>query len=84
MAYTGSKLNNIAGSCGTTNLWIYTDTDTAIASLDADDYFAGANDYGVRAGDLCFILGSDGVCFGYFAVISATASQLTALTDVAH
>ena len=84
MAYTGSKLNNIAGSAGMANMWIYTDTDTAIAALDADDWFAGANAYGVRAGDLCFILGSDGVCFGYFEVISSTASQLTALTDVVH
>lgn len=84
MAYDRTKLNNIAGSMGLMNIWLYVDTTDVIADLDADDWFAGANADGMRVGDLMFIQGSDGVAFGYMEVISKTASQLTALTDAAH
>ena len=85
MAYTASKLNNIAGSIGRANIWIYTDTDTAVTDIDADDYFAGANDYGMTVGDIIFLVGTSGAdMMGYVEVISATASQLSAISDVAH
>ena len=85
MAYSPAKLNNIAGSMGLANIWIYTDTDTAGADLDADNYFAGAQEYGVRGGDIIFLVGSDSVYFGYFeATPTATASLIGALTDAAH
>lgn len=83
MAYTPAKLNNIGQSTGDGKIWIYTDTDTASADLDADNYYAGAQDYGVVLGDIIFMIGSDGVLFGYFdATPTATTSSLAPLTDL--
>jgi hypothetical protein len=82
MAYTPAGLNNIAGSTGYANIWVYTE-DAAVATLDADNYFAGAQDYGVKAYDIVFLVGSDGVLFGCFdADPTATTSSLAPITDL--
>lgn len=85
MAYDATKLNQIGGSTGEAKIWIYTDTDTDIADLDDDDYFAGSQDYGVSAGDIIFLVGDDGVGFGYFeATPTDSVSLIGLLTDAAH
>lgn len=84
MAFIDKRLNNIAGSTGYAKIWVYTDKNTAGADLDADNYFAGANKYGMAVGDIIFLVGSDSVFFGYVEVITDTTSQITALTDAAH
>lgn len=82
MAYTPAGLNNIAGSIGRANIWIYSE-DAAVATLDADNYFAGAQDYGVKAYDIIFLKGNDGVLFGMFdAVPTATTSSLAPISDL--
>lgn len=85
MAYDATKLNQIGASTGEAKIWIYTDTDTAIADLDADNYYAGSQAYGVTLGDIIFMVGSDGVGFGYFeATPTDSASLIGSLTDAAH
>jgi len=83
MAYTAKNLNNIAGSIGRANVWVYTDADVDPSDMDADDYFAGANDYGMKVGDLIFLSGASGECIlGCVTEITATASTISALTAV--
>lgn len=82
MAYTAAGLNNVGGSIGRNKIWIYTE-DAAVAGLDADNYFAGANDYGMKEGDIIFLVGSDGALFGYVdADPTATTSSLAPLVDL--
>lgn len=82
MAYDGNKLNNIAGSTGATNMWLYTDNYYTIATLQGNNWFAGGNTYNIREGDIILLKGHDGVAFGYFTAITATTSTLAPLTDV--
>ena len=82
MAYDATKLNNIAGSMGDSNFWIYTDRDTAVGSLDADNYFAGAGSYGMRVGDSVLLVGSDGCALGNMTTLTTTTSVLTALIAI--
>lgn len=83
MAYSPAKLNNIAASMGLANLWIYTDPDTAVTSLDADDYFAGAGTYGMNVGDILILSGASGGCImGSVTTLTATTSVITAFTAV--
>ena len=83
MAFTASKLNNIAGSMGLANLWIYTDSDTDPSSMDAANYFAGANKYGMSVGDVIILSGSSGeVIMGSVTAISDSASTIAAFTAV--
>lgn len=82
MAFTAAGLNNIAGSTGRGNIWIYTEA-AAVAGLDADNYFAGAQEYGVKIYDIIFLVGNDGVLFGMFdAAPTATTSSLAPITDL--
>lgn len=82
MAYDPKGLNNIAGSLGRANIWVYTEA-AAVAGLDADNYFAGAQEYGVKAYDIIFLVGSDGVLFGCFdADPTATTSSMAPITDL--
>lgn len=82
MAYTAAGLNNVAGSTGRAKIWVYQE-DAAVAGLDADNYFAGANDYGMAEGDIIFLVGNDGVLFGYVdADPTASTSSLAPMTDL--
>ena len=82
MAFSPAGLNNIAGSTGRANIWIYTEA-AAVAGLDANNYFAGAQEYGVKIYDIIFLVGNDGVLFGMFdATPTASASSTAPLTDL--
>ena len=82
MAFDAKGLNNIAGSIGRANIWIYQE-DAAVATLDADNYFAGCNQYGMSSGDIIFLVGNDGNTFGYVdADPTATTSSLAPLVDL--
>jgi hypothetical protein len=80
MAFSASKLNNIAGSMGLSNVWIYTDTDTAIATIKAANYFANAGEYNMRDNDIIFLVGSDAMGLGYVTTLTATTSVITTVT----
>ena len=82
MAYSGSKLNNIAGSMGLSNLWIYSDDDSTLATIDADNYFASAADHGVRLNDCFLLVGSDGCALGWMGTLTATTSIITTVTAI--
>jgi len=82
MAYSGSKLNNIAGSMGLSNLWIYSDDDSTLATIDADNYFASSTDHGVRLNDCFLLVGSDGCALGWMGTLTATASIITTVTAI--
>lgn len=82
MAFTASKLNNIAGSMGLSNFWIYTDRDNTLTTIDADNWFAGALDYQMRVGDSVLLVGSDGCALGSMTTLTATTSVLTALVAI--
>lgn len=55
MAFDSTKLNNIAGSVGTANLWIYHTTD-AKATVAGSGYFNDATDFGMRHEDMMMII----------------------------
>ena len=83
MAFNPKNLNNIAGSIGKSNIWIYTDTTIPVTDLDDNDFFIGANKYGMSVGDLIFLVGENGAAmFGRIDIISDTASQLATVDDV--
>jgi len=82
MAYSGSKLNNIAGSMGLSNLWIYSDDDSTLATIDADNYFASSTDHGVRLNDCFLLVGSDGCALGWMGTLTATTSIITTVTAI--
>lgn len=82
MAYSVSKLNNIAGSCGTSNFWIYTDTDNTLTTIDANNWFAGAATAGMRLNDSVLLVGSNGCALGSMTTLTATTSVLTALVAI--
>ena len=82
MAYSGSKLNNIAGSMGLSNLWIYSDDSSTLATIDADNYFASATDHGVRLNDCFLLVGSDGCALGWMGTLTATTSIITTVTAI--
>ena len=82
MAFTASKLNNIAGSMGLSNFWIYTDRDNTLTTIDADNWFAGANDYNMRVGDSVLLVGSNGCALGSMTTLTDTTSVLTALVAI--
>jgi len=82
MAYSGSKLNNIAGSMGQSNLWIYSDDDSTLATIDADNYFASSTDHGVRLNDCFLLVGSDGCALGWMGTLTATTSIITTVTAI--
>ena len=83
MAYSSAKLNNIAGSMGQSNLWIYSDDDSTLATIDADNYFAAATTDGVRLNDCFLLVGSDGCALGWMGTITATTSIITTVTAIA-
>jgi len=80
MAFSAAKLNNIAGSMGLSNVWVYTETDTAIATIKAANYFANAGRHAVRVGDIIFLVGSDAMGLGYFTALTATTSTIATVT----
>ena len=82
MTYSGSKLNNIAGSMGLSNLWIYSDDDSTLATIDADNYFASSTDHGVRLNDCFLLVGSDGCALGWMGTLTATTSIITTVTAI--
>ena len=83
MAFSASKLNNIAGSMGLANIWVYTDADTDPSDMDAANYFAGAGEYGMRVGDIIILSGASGeVIMGSITALTATTSTITAFTAV--
>jgi len=83
MAYDRTKLNNIAGSMGLANLWIYTDDSSTLATIDADNYFAAATTDGVRLNDIFLLAGSDGCALGWMGTLTATTSIITTVTAIA-
>ena len=83
MAFSGSKLNNIAGSMGQSNLWIYSDDDNTLATIDANDYFANAGVYGVKLNDCFMLVGSDGCALGWMGTLTTTTSIITTVTAIA-
>ena len=83
MAYSGSKLNNIAGSMGLSNLWIYSDDANTLSTIDADNYFASSTDHGVRLNDTIILVGSDGCAFGWIGTLTSTTSVITTVTAIA-
>jgi len=78
MGYILDKLNNIGGSTGKGNLWIYT-ADGTLAAATADDYFNNAIKQGMRDRDLIIVTGSDGA--GLFR-IDITGGATVVLTDI--
>jgi len=64
MSFDPEGLNNIAGSLGGPNLWIYTtDTDTVTVVRD-DNYFTPAVDFGIQSLDYIITRASDGMNVG--------------------
>jgi len=61
MAFKPKNLNNIAGSLGMTNVWIYEDEDETKASIAAADFFTPAKAYNMKPHDIIFVNVSDGV-----------------------
>lgn len=82
MAYSSTKLNNIAGSMGLSNFWIYTDRDNTLDTIDADNWFVGALDFQMRVGDSVLLVGSNGCALGSMTTLTETASALTALIAI--
>ena len=82
MAYSATKLNNIAGSMGQSNLWIYSDDDNTLATIDADNYFANATEMCVRLNDCFLLVGSDGCALGWMGTLTATTSIITTVTAI--
>lgn len=83
MAYDSTKLNNIAGSMGQSNLWIYSDDASTLATIDADNYFANSTAHGVRLNDCFMLVGSDGCALGWCGTLTATTSVITTVTAIA-
>lgn len=73
MAFSATGLNNIAGSMGRANIWIYTTTDAA-ATVQGASYFNGAVAYGLRDGDIGVFLSSDET---YWAKCGVSAGVVT-------
>ena len=80
MAYDRTKLNNIAGSMGLSNFWIYSDDDNNLAALKAANYFANATTDGMRLNDCILLVGSDGCGLGWMGTLTATTSVITTVT----
>jgi len=80
MAFLSTGLNNIAGSMGQTNLWIYNTADNA-AAIEVASYFDDAVDFGLRTGDIICCLSSDET---YWAKCTVTAGvvSLTAFVEL--
>ena len=77
MAYHIDKLNNIGGSTGKGNLWIYT-ADGTLAQATVDNYFNGAISQGMRDRDLIIVTCSDGAAILRIDVSGSTI----VLTDI--
>ena len=90
MAFTAKRLNNIAGSTGGTNEWIYTGlADTAedpsyngedLNTIKAANFFAGGLQYGMSIGDVVILAGSDSTGIGQISGLTTTTSAIIALT----
>ena len=70
-------LNNIAGSTGYTNLWIYSTDDTK-ALVDVAGFFNAGIDYGMHEGDMILLKLSDFNGWAYLAIAGGVVT-LTAL-----
>ena len=73
MAFAATGLNNISGSMGQTNIWIYNTTDNA-AGIEVASYFDDAVDYGMRDKDVICCMTSDET---YWAKCSVSAGVVT-------
>lgn len=82
MAFDSAKLNNIAGSMGLSNFWVYTDRDNTLTTIDANNWFANAGMYNMRVGDSVLLVGSDGCALGSMTTLTSTTSVLTALVAI--
>ncbi len=90
MAFSDKRLNNIAGSTGGTNHWVYTaladsseDPSYAgetLTTIKTANYFAGVGDYGMEVGDVITLAGSDSTGMGQVSALTATTSAIIALT----
>jgi len=75
MAFKPRNLNNLAGSLGKTNLWVYEDEDEDLTTIQAGDFFTPAKSYNVHERDIMFVHVSDGVAPGKM-VVGTTPSDL--------
>lgn len=82
MSYDATKLNNIAGSMGQSNFWVYSDDSATLATIDADNYFAASTKHGVRLNDCFMLVGSNGCAIGWMGTLTASTSILTTLTAI--
>ena len=92
MAYEAKKLNNIAGSTGKSNFWVYSDAGAplesppdagnTLATIDADNYFAASTAHGVRLNDCFLLVGTDGCALGWMGTLTATTSIITTVTAI--
>lgn len=60
MAFESKNLNNISGSMGKTNCWIY-DTEENKAAVQAPGYFNDASSYGMQNSDSLLVSCGDGM-----------------------
>ena len=81
MAFASGTLQRIgtANSDGGT-VWMYKEAET-LANIRASGYFDNAVDYGMVAGDIVMIMGSDGFGFSQIAVTGSTYSVGEGLTS---
>jgi hypothetical protein len=79
--FSSSKLNNVAGSMGESNIWIYTGRHHTLAAMSAANYWVNADRYGVRNHDAFLLVGSDGLGLGIIDNLTATTSTMTTVSS---
>lgn len=80
MAFEGKNLNNIAGSLGNNNLWLYTTTIDAAAAVKTVGHFDDAVSFGLRENDVMIIKATDSY-FMCYVTIAAGVVTTNALND---
>jgi hypothetical protein len=80
MAFSKIHMNNIAGSNGLRNFWVYSDNGNSLATLKAANYFAGADTYGMRVDDCILLVGNNGCGLGWVSALSSTTSTIQNVT----
>ena len=81
MAFDSKKLNNIAGSMGNMNVWLYNSDDDR-ATIVTEEYFNEAcESYSMRNEDMIFIAASDHRVLGqvYWDGTNASIAALSAI-----
>lgn len=80
MAFESKQLNNVAGSTGYVNLWLYDHNGDTKADIKGSNYFLDAcNEYGMKSSDVLIVRCSDAryMCVVFYNGTTATTAALS-------